>query len=128
MLYLIRAIAPSLISSQTWCDNLECVLDKFIAKGSMAALLRREELRQLEQILAPLTPKPHRSFLPPMDLNENEEPNEDAYGLNQVDINEGPEWDLLGLNSSVSLPPQDLLDLANQLDVESIIRSVGTGS
>ena len=94
----------------------------------MAAPLRREQLRQLEQILAPLTPKPHRSFLPPMDLNENEEPNEDAYGLNQVDINEGPEWDLLGLNSFVSLPPQDLFDLANQLDVESIIRSVGAGS
>jgi hypothetical protein len=27
------------------------------------------------------------------------------------------EWDLLGLNSSVSLPPRELLDLADQLDV-----------
>lgn len=35
------------------------------------------------------------------------------------------EWDMLGLNSSVSLPPQELLDLADQLDVEGIMQSVG---
>lgn len=35
------------------------------------------------------------------------------------------EWDMLGLNSSVSLPPQELLDLADQLDVEGIMQSAG---
>lgn len=49
----------------------------------------------------------------------------DTYAWDQVDAADGFEWDLLGLNSSVSLPPRELLDLADQLDVESIMQSVG---
>lgn len=125
VLYLIRAIAPSLIHSDTWCDHLKCVLDKLIAKGNLAAPLRKQELKQLEQILAPLTPTSTHRPLPPVDLDEMTEPNDDSYALDQVHVGEEFEWDLLGLNSSVSLPPRELLDLADQLDVESIMQSVG---
>lgn len=120
MLYLIRAIAPSLISNNSWCENLECVLDKLISKGNLAAPLRRLELRQLEHVLAPLTPK--LSFrTPPVNVNEGNEINEESYMFDQEEF----EWDMLGLNSSVSLPPRELLDLADQLDVEGIMQSVG---
>lgn len=125
VLYLIRAIAPSLIPNSTWCDNLECVLDKLIAKGNLAAPLRRRELSQLEQILAPLTPKPQNSPLPPVHFNAPPEEQEEAYAIDQVDVGEEFEWDLLGLNPSVSLPPAELLDLADQLDMERIMQSVG---
>ncbi|KAJ5537241.1 transcriptional regulator family: Fungal Specific TF [Penicillium frequentans] len=125
VLYLIRAIAPSLIPNSTWCDNLECVLDKLIAKGNLAAPLRRRELSQLEQILAPLTPKPLNSPLPPVHFNAPPEEQEEAYAIDQVDVGEEFEWDLLGLNPSVSLPPAELLDLADQLDMERIMQSVG---
>ncbi|KAJ5647788.1 transcriptional regulator family: Fungal Specific TF [Penicillium lividum] len=126
VLYLIRAIAPSLIPDSTWCDNLECVMDKLIAKGNLAAPLRRRELSQLEQILAPLTPKPQNSPLPPVHSNANAGQEQDeTYAMDQVDVDDEFEWDLLGLNPSVSLPPADLLDLADQLDMESIMQSVG---
>lgn len=125
VLYLIRAIAPSLIHSNTWCEHLKCVLDKLILKGSMAAPLRKQELKQLEQILAPLTPKSTNTPLPPVGLSEGAEELEETYDLDQVNVGEEFEWDLLGLNSSVSLPPRELLDLADQLDVESIMQSVG---
>lgn len=128
VLYLLRAIAPSLIHSNAWCENLKCVLDKLIAKGNLAAPLRKQELKQLEQILAPLTPNPTPNStadpFPSVDFNAAEESNE-VYDLDHVGVGEEFEWDLLGLNSSVSLPPRELLDLADQLDVESIMQSVG---
>ncbi|KAJ5497430.1 Transcription factor [Penicillium fimorum] len=121
VLYLIRAIAPSVISSDTWCDNLELVLDKLISKGNLAAPLRRLELRQLEQILAPITPKLTNHHLPQVNMNEGNEINEEPYAFDHEEF----EWDLLGLNSSVTIPPRELLDLADQLDMEGIMQSVG---
>lgn len=97
------------------------MLDKLIAKGNLAAPLRRLELKQLEQILAPLTPKLANHSLPQANLDEYNEINEEPYSFDHEEF----EWDLLGLNSSVSLPPRELLDLADQLDVEGIMQSVG---
>lgn len=99
-------------------------MDKLISKGSVAAPLRRRELSQLEQILAPLTPKSTNSPLPPVRFNTGSDENGDVYAIDQVDVGDGFEWDLLGLNPSVSLPPRELLDLADQLDMESIMQSV----
>lgn len=95
-------------------------MDKLISKGNLAAPLRRLELRQLEHVLAPLTPKPSDRPLP-RDSHEENEINEESYMFDQEEF----EWDMLGLNSSVSLPPQELLDLADQLDVEGIMQSAG---
>lgn len=125
VLYLLRAISPELIHSNTWCDNLKSVLDKLISKGNMAAPLRKQELKQLEQILAPLTPNLSTISLPPVNFHEAPDEGEGVYDLEHVGVGEEFEWDLLGLNSSVSLPPRELLDLADQLDVESIMQSVG---
>lgn len=111
-----------MISNDTWCDNLTLVLDKLISKGNLAAPLRRLELRQLEQILAPLTPTLANHHLPQVNLDESNEINEEEpYAFDHEEF----EWDLLGLNSSVSLPPRELLDLADQLDMEGIMQSVG---
>lgn len=124
VLYLIRAIAPSLVHNDTWHDHLKCVLDRLVAKGNLAAPLRRQELRQLEQILTPLTPQSAPSPPPPVNMPTDANEGDDAYALEHVEVGEEFEWDLLGLNSSVSLPPQELLDLADQLDMESIMQSV----
>ncbi|KAJ5674525.1 Transcription factor [Penicillium maclennaniae] len=123
VLYLLRAISPELIHSNNWCENLNSVLDKLISKGNLAAPLRKQELKQLEQILAPLTPNLSIS-LPPVNFDEAPDEGEEVYDLDHVGVGDEFEWDLLGLNSSVSLPPRELLDLADQLDVESIMQSV----
>jgi proline utilization trans-activator len=73
----------------------------------------------LEHVLAPLTPKlPYRP--PPLNVNEGNEIQEEPYMFDQEEF----EWDMLGLNSSVSLPPRELLDLADQLDMDGIMESV----
>jgi hypothetical protein len=61
-----------------------------------------------------------------VNIHRDTQESDDTYGLDSVDVGDGFEWDLLGLNSSVSLPPRELLDLADQLDVESIMHSVGS--
>lgn len=124
MLYLIHAIAPSLISNDAWSENLDCVLNKLIAKGNLAAPLRRLELRQLEIILAPLTPKNTTLQIPqltPLINVGNIEDLEDVYAFDEVNMDEEFGWDVLALNSSVSLPPRELLDLADQLHMEGIM-------
>ncbi|KAJ5811418.1 hypothetical protein N7474_007719 [Penicillium riverlandense] len=124
VLYLIHAIAPSLISNDAWSENLDCVLNKLIAKGNLAAPLRRLELRQLEIILAPLTPRNTTLQLPkltPLNNTGSIEDVEDVYAFDEVNMGEEFGWDVLALNSSVSLPPQELLDLADQLDMDGIM-------
>jgi hypothetical protein len=121
---LIQAIAPSLISNDAWSENLDCVLNKLIAKGNLAAPLRRLELKQLEVILAPLTPRNTTLQIPHLtSLNNygNMDDGESGHAFDDVDMGEEFGWDGLALNSSVSLPPRELLDLADQLDMEGIM-------
>ncbi|KAF5863824.1 hypothetical protein ETB97_009287 [Aspergillus alliaceus] len=125
VLYLIRAIAPSLMKNESWCDNLDCILEKLIIKGNIAAPLRKLELKHLDVMLAPLTPKSESHEIPPITADVIQDNHDDTYALDQVDLGEEVEWDLLALNHSVSLPPRELLDLADQLDVDSIMNSIG---
>lgn len=135
ILYLIRAIAPTLIPNESWCENLDCVLDKLVSKGNPAAPLRRLELKQLDLMLAPLTPTTlmeHPSMTPirSNDIREhygNDNINHGVFGLDHQ-VSTGEEeigWNMLALNHAVSLPPQELLDLADQLDVDSILHPIG---
>ncbi|KOC11706.1 hypothetical protein AFLA70_99g002611 [Aspergillus flavus AF70] len=124
VLYLIRSIAPSLITNESWCDNLYCVIEKLIAKGNIAAPLRKLELKHLDLMLTPLTPISANRTMPPITSDDIQDNNDDTYALDQVDIGDEVEWDLLALNHSVSLPPRELLDLADQLDVDSIMHSM----
>ncbi|OGM39385.1 hypothetical protein ABOM_011804 [Aspergillus bombycis] len=124
VLYLIRSIAPSLIANESWCDNLDCVIEKLISKGNLAAPLRKLELRHLDLMLTPLTPRSATHTVLPVTSDEIQDNNDDTYALDQVDIGDEVEWDLLALNHSVSLPPRELLDLADQLDVDSIMQSM----
>lgn len=62
--------------------------------------------------------------MPSITSDDIQDNNDDTYALDQVDIGDEVEWDLLALNHSVSLPPRELLDLADQLDVDSIMHSM----
>ncbi|KJK66218.1 fungal transcription factor regulatory middle homology region [Aspergillus parasiticus SU-1] len=96
VLYLIRSIAPSLITNESWCDNLDCVIEKLIVKGNIAAPLRKLELKHLDLMLTPLTPRSANHTMPPMTSDEIQDNN----ALDQVDIGDEVEWDLLALNHS----------------------------
>ena len=78
----------------------------------------------MEQILAPLTPKSANDNLPPVMINTEADGHDESYAIDHIDVDDGFEWDLLNLNPSVGLPPQELLDLADQLDMETIMQSV----
>lgn len=82
--------------------------------------------------LTPITPTQHPSMapIPTNDIRdhyENDNVNHGAFGLDHQ-VSTGEEeigWNMLALNHAVSLPPQELLDLADQLDVDSILHPIG---
>ncbi|KAF4155544.1 hypothetical protein CNMCM8927_008600 [Aspergillus lentulus] len=111
LLHVIRVVAPSLLHD-SWCDDIQCILDKMILKGSSVAPLRKLELTQLEQLLTPLTP----IYDPLMVPQQTDDPEGRAGGL--ATASEEPGWDFFDADMSVGISPTQLLDLAAQLDVD----------
>ncbi|KAI8288356.1 hypothetical protein K4K60_011148 [Colletotrichum sp. SAR11_57] len=122
LLYLVRVIDPSLLHDDTWCENIKCVLDKMISKGSLVAPLRKLELSQLENIMTAFTPAPEQ---PPTPSPSTAHPQHHDHGsfLDQMD-HEEPGWDIFDTSGMGGLSPQALLDLAERLDVEDLMQSV----
>ncbi|KAI9934253.1 hypothetical protein MW887_005327 [Aspergillus wentii] len=121
LLHLIRVVAPSLLQDDSWCDNIQSILNTMISKGSLVAPLRKAELSQLEHIMAPLTPGAMH-LTTPTSLN-NAQQDSVAETMPTQDMGEHG-WDVFDANMGVMLSPRELLDLAEQLDMESLIHSV----
>ncbi|KAI8685065.1 Zn(2)-C6 fungal-type domain-containing protein [Fusarium keratoplasticum] len=121
LLHLIPIICPSLLPDYSWRDDVRYVLDTLIAKGSLAAPLRKVELEQLEQKLSALTPPSDVASPPPP--AEVHEPQLEHGGPEHVQPHAPDEmgWDLFAANAMAGLTPGELLDLAEQLDVDSFL-------
>jgi proline utilization trans-activator len=121
-LHLIPIICPSLLSDNSWRDDARYVFDTLIAKGSLIAPLRKVELAQLEQKLSALTPasnivSPEISTEP--EENGDQEENEGQHADEHLADETG--WDLFAANAMAGLTPGELLDLAEQLDVDNFL-------
>ncbi|KAH8879811.1 fungal-specific transcription factor domain-containing protein [Thozetella sp. PMI_491] len=112
ILSLIRVIIPSLLPDDTWRENIHCILDKMISKGSIVAPLRKRELMQLEDTMTSITPGPQYCFTPLLTGVDRVE-----MGLSEG-LHHEATWDPFGAAEMVGLLPQELLDLADQLDVD----------
>jgi hypothetical protein len=130
LLHLIPIICPSLLSDSSWRDDARFVFDTLIAKGSLIAPLRKVELEQLEQKLSALTPTSNiASPEVPTEIQENddtqEHENEDQDGNESQDLQghlaDETGWDLFAANAMAGLTPGELLDLAEQLDVDNFL-------
>ncbi|RSL61635.1 hypothetical protein CEP53_005023 [Fusarium sp. AF-6] len=121
LLHLIPIICPSLLPDYSWRDDVRYVLDTLIAKGSLAAPLRKVELEQLEQKLSALTP-PSDVASPqlPTEVHENQLEHTGAEHV-QPHAPDEMGWDLFAANAMAGLTPGELLDLAEQLDVDSFL-------
>ncbi|RSL90143.1 hypothetical protein CEP52_014679 [Fusarium oligoseptatum] len=121
LLHLIPIICPSLLPDYSWRDDVRYVLDTLIAKGSLAAPLRKVELEQLEQKLSALTP-PSDVASPqlPAEVHDNQLEHAGAEHV-QPHAPDEMGWDLFAANAMAGLTPGELLDLAEQLDVDSFL-------
>ncbi|KAJ4015789.1 hypothetical protein NW752_006711 [Fusarium irregulare] len=127
LLQLIPIICPSLLSDNSWHDDARYVFDTLIAKGSLIAPLRKVELEQLEQKLSALTPASN-IVTPelPVEAEQNEvtqeHHNEEDEGHDiQEHLADETGWDLFAANAMAGLTPGELLDLAEQLDVDNFL-------
>ncbi|GKT82401.1 fungal specific transcription factor [Colletotrichum tofieldiae] len=125
LLYLIRVISPSLLHDDSWCENVTCVLDRMISKGSLVAPLRKLELSQLEHIMLALTPAGEEPPTPPPSTAHPQHHHGHEHG-SFLDQMEEAGWDIFDTSGMGGLSPQALLDLAERLDVEDLIQSVDT--
>ncbi|KAM0445455.1 hypothetical protein ACHAQK_001664 [Fusarium lateritium] len=125
LLHLIPIICPSLLSDDSWREDARYVFDTLIAKGSLIAPLRKVELEQLEQKLSALTPA--SNVITPQlpneaigEHNDNQEQETEDQDI-QVHLTDETGWDLFAANAMAGLTPGELLDLAEQLDVDSFM-------
>ncbi|KAL4807545.1 hypothetical protein BDV18DRAFT_151547 [Aspergillus unguis] len=103
LLHIISVIAPGLAPEETWRENADFVMDVLVQKGSLAAPLRKMELDCLRRVVRPLT------------LGAD-----DLDGLaSEADI-EDLDWDIFA-DAPVGLEPQELFELADQLDMQGIM-------
>ncbi|KAJ4135029.1 hypothetical protein NW768_004639 [Fusarium equiseti] len=127
LLQLIPIICPSLLSDDSWRDDARYVFDTLIAKGSLIAPLRKVELEQLEQKLSALTPASNIATPElPVGAEENEvtqEHNDEEDEGHEIQEHLADEtgWDLFAANAMAGLTPGELLDLAEQLDVDNFL-------
>ncbi|KAF5592114.1 heterokaryon incompatibility het-6 [Fusarium pseudocircinatum] len=124
LLHLIPIICPSLLSDDSWRDDARYVFDTLIAKGSLIAPLRKVELEQLEQKLSALTPASNIAT-PEIQTQVEEHANVHEEETREPELHEHVSdetgWDLFAANAMAGLTPGELLDLAEQLDVDSFL-------
>ncbi|KAL1641015.1 hypothetical protein SLS58_006457 [Diplodia intermedia] len=113
ILYLIRTINPSLLTDERWSEDVKHVLDKMIAKGSVAAPLRKRELGQLEDALVAVSPVCDEPTTPSVGHPEHQA----AIASTVRPADSG--WDLFLENGIVGISPTEMLDLAAQLEVDN---------
>jgi proline utilization trans-activator len=124
LLHLIPIICPSLLSDDSWRDDARHVFDTLIAKGSLIAPLRKVELEQLEQKLSALTPASNITTPEiPTQVEEHATVQEEENGEPEIHepVPDETGWDLFAANAMAGLTPGELLDLAEQLDVDSFL-------
>ncbi|QGI91949.1 hypothetical protein CEK26_005018 [Fusarium fujikuroi] len=124
LLHLIPIICPPLLSDDSWRDDARYVFDTLIAKGSLIAPLRKVELEQLEQKLSALTPASNIATPEvPNQVEEHVSVQEEENGEPELDehVSDETGWDLFAANAMAGLTPGELLDLAEQLDVDSFL-------
>ncbi|KAF5020472.1 hypothetical protein F66182_7511 [Fusarium sp. NRRL 66182] len=122
LLHLVPVICPSLLSDHSWRDDVTYVFDILIAKGSLIAPLRKVELEQLEQKLSALTPA--SNIVTPelaADIGDDGKEYENDNSELQGHVPSETGWDLFAANAMAGLTPGELLDLAEQLDVDGYL-------
>ncbi|CAH0024860.1 unnamed protein product [Clonostachys rhizophaga] len=115
ILHLIKLISPSLLQDQSWPHDIEYIFDRMIASGSVVAPVRKLELQQLENAMAALIPSTEQSWgLAPRAGYVQEQ------NFAPDDYFRDPFWHTITSNGVSGLLPQEILDLADRLDVEDV--------
>lgn len=99
------------------------VLDQMIAQGSLVAPLRKLELGQLESMMASMTPASNPVMTPPASTNAHAGPAIDDTTIHAEGLTSEHGWDIFEDDGGMGLSAQELLDLAEQLDVDYLINT-----
>ncbi|KAM6522798.1 hypothetical protein FALCPG4_012413 [Fusarium falciforme] len=127
LLYVIDAVSPGFVPDQTWLATAHGIFDTMIAKGSPATPLRKRELQRLEQIMtsyldsgSKTNPSPLQFQEEPilrrgMDIPDQTATTDVAY------VDETSPWGLLGSHGGYILSPEEIMQLAEGLNMEDFM-------
>ncbi|KAL4755170.1 hypothetical protein BDW72DRAFT_200202 [Aspergillus terricola var. indicus] len=131
LLHIISVIAPTLAPEETWLENADFVLDVLVRKGNLAAPLRKVELECLRRVERPLTlANANANSSVVRGEGGSESGNTAIAGAvggngRMTGVVPGPDeeldWDIFTVNATVGLEPQELFELADQLDIQGVM-------
>lgn len=98
---------------------MEYVFDQMILDGSLVAPLRKQELSHLEQIMSSLSSASTASWglTPGPSYNQLDPQAEPQF---TEDVMGDPFWNTFVAHGMSGMAPEDLFDLANQLDDDGV--------
>ncbi|KAL4929552.1 uncharacterized protein BDV17DRAFT_298002 [Aspergillus undulatus] len=125
--YVIHVIAPPLAPQENLVGNAEFVMERLVRKGNLAAPLRRDELECLKRILGRFTSMndgitdENVANVAGHELRTGTA-SSSGFGLGSEQGQEQQfDWDIFAVDATIGLEPSQLLDLADQLDVQGIM-------
>lgn len=127
LLYVIDAVSPGFVPDQSWLATAHSIFDMMIARGSPAAPLRKRELQRLQQIMTSyvtglqvdgpaLSLLSEESLGPPMGGETSREAEDRP-------ANSTSPWGLLGTHGGLIMSPAEIMQLAEELQMEDFIVS-----
>lgn len=123
---IIDAIVPDMIPDQSWSTITHEILDTMISRGNISARLRKSELSQLQQLISPLTPSSISTSTatisgPPQTPGTAPDLTNTSTTADTSDPLHGDtSWDLDAVAGDFGLSTDDILDLADQFDMDSL--------
>lgn len=150
LLYVIDAVSPDFVSDKSWLNMAHGIFDLMISRGSPAAQLRKREFARLEQIMIDFMQSNNSQYDPaaydhaahqhrpaePGKADSLEEADDDLDSHHQRHHQQGlsdemmgnttghdgeESWDLLGNFGEFTMSPTELLNLAEDLQVEDFM-------
>ncbi|KAJ3542240.1 hypothetical protein NM208_g4208 [Fusarium decemcellulare] len=127
LLYVIDAVSPGFVPDQTWHATAHGIFDMMIARGSPGAPLRKREMQRLEQIMTSYLRSGSQTNVSPLQFQEDpilaremgvDEPASTEQG---VYVSETSPWGLLGSQGGLIMSPGQILQLAEELDMEDFM-------
>ncbi|KAF5007515.1 hypothetical protein FDECE_6162 [Fusarium decemcellulare] len=127
LLYVIDAVSPGFVPDQTWHATAHGIFDMMITRGSPGAPLRKRELQRLEQIMTSYLRSGSQTNVSPLQFQEDpilaremgvdERTSTEQGGY----VSETSPWGLLGSQGGLIMSPGQILQLAEELDMEDFM-------
>ncbi|KAG9255302.1 fungal-specific transcription factor domain-containing protein [Emericellopsis atlantica] len=130
LLYVLDTVSPDFIQDETWLSTTHHIFDIMISRRSPAAALRKREFARLEEVMSDYIrgrdPEHHErihahEYAENSALQPHGQHQQQSQGQQQQPHQQSQTWDLLGSYNNFGMSPTEMLNLADDLQVEDFM-------